>query len=115
VALLKDSQAIRRDIAHEPGQWMTFRRLSTRQVSERPDLETGRWADLSMDQRVGLALRWAQACVVGWSYDEPYTPAACERLDPTTVLWAYMTAVALTFGGETTEEKKPDSAPSTPG
>jgi hypothetical protein len=115
MALLRDGQAIRRDIPHEPGAWMTFRRLSTRQVSERPELETGRWADLPMDARIRLALLWVQACVVGWSYDEPCTPEACERLDPVTAIWAYVTAVSLTFGSETAEEKKADSPPSTPG
>jgi hypothetical protein len=59
-----------------------------------------------------LALRWVQACGVAGSYDEPCTAEACERLDPRTTVWAYVTAVERTYRGETADEKNGGSGPS---
>ena len=115
MALIHEGQSKRVDIPHEPGQWLAFRRLSVRELRDRPDLSTKVWTDLDEAAQAALALRWVQAAATDWSYDEPFSVDACERLDAVTAIWAYVTAIARTFGGETPEEKKADLPGSTPG
>jgi len=108
-------QVLRRDIPGEAGQWMEFQRLSTRQLSQRPDLSTKRWSELSEAEQVALSLRWMEACVVGWSFEAPCAAESMgDLVEPMTAIWAGTTAAALTMGGESREEKKADSPSSTP-
>ena len=94
---------------------MAFRRLSEREIQARADLSTETFADMDTPARFELALAWLQACLVGWSYDEPCTEETCRALlDRPTLVWAFMKAMSHSLGMETAEEKKADSPSSTP-
>ena len=119
MALGKRGAAARKVIPHEPQEWMEFIRLSAYELEERSkpggDLASETWGAMSMRERFDLAHRWLGACLVAWSYPETLTDEARAQLDAPTLLWAYTAAVAHNFVGETPEEKKPDSPPSTTG
>jgi len=114
------------DVPHEPGQWFEFRRLSAAQTRERtllslapllaalPETATLEERERAEAARVELALKWVRACVVGWSYEPPFSEAACELLDMPTLVWACFTAFKLTNGIESVTEKNGDSPGSTP-
>lgn len=113
-------------IPHEPGQWFDFRRLSAAQTRERkllslapltaaaPETATLEEREAFEAARVALALGWVRACVVGWSYETPFSVEALELLDMKTLVWACITAFRLTHGQETVAEKNGDSPGSTP-
>lgn len=113
------------DIPHEPGQWFEFRRLSAAQTRERKLLSlaaltvalseaaTLEEREAAEAARVGLALDWTRACVVGWSYETPFSLEAIELLDMTTLVWACVTAFQRTYGLESVAEKNGDSPGST--
>lgn len=122
---LMQGRVQRVEIPHEPGEWMEFRRLSVVETRDRkllsvaaltepidktatPDAQEARES-----ARVWSALEWARACVVGWSYAEPFTTAGIDLLDVPTLVWASVTSFQLTHGLETATEKKVDSPSST--
>lgn len=69
MALVDKVAPVRKEIPHEPGQWMEFRPL-TYSESVLPVME-------------GLA-----AAISAWSYDEPVTVKTVDRLDLKTSNWA---------------------------
>ena len=113
------------EVPHEPGEWFEFRRLSAAQTRERkllslaalvaqaPEVATLDERESVESARVGLALAWARACLVGWSYSVPCTVEAIDLLDAPTLVWASVTAFRLTHGLETGLEKNGDSPGST--
>ena len=104
------SRATHFPVPNEPDEWMAFRRLSEREIQSRQDLSTEAFSELDTPARFELALRWLEACLVGWSYDEPCTVETCRALlDRPTLVWAFLKALSHSLGMETLEEKKVDS------
>lgn len=115
------------DVPHEPGGWMAFRRLSASQMRDKGLLSLAALtaspaagATIAEQEaieasRVDGALAWVRACLVDWSYDEPFTLVAIDRLDAPTLVWASITAFRLTHGLESVAEKNADSPDSTAG
>jgi hypothetical protein len=117
LGLRQAGQVVRRDIPDTPGHWMEFRRLSTRELIQRKAELRHNWErDGTIGDQLAIALPWVEACVSGWSFDAPCDPATmADLLEPLTVIWAGTTAATIAMGGESPEEKKADSPPSTPG
>ena len=120
MALGKRGAAARKAIPHEPTEWMEFRRLPAYELDERcaawrrPGLgRLGRDVD-ARAVRPGASVARGLPGRRG-AIPEPLTEEARLQLDAPTLLWAYTAAVAHNFVGETPEEKKPDSPPSTTG
>ena len=100
-------------VPDEPGEWMAFRRLSEEELLERADLGLEGFLDLSPVAQFDLSLRWLEACLREWSYEEPCEPASFRLLDRPTLVWAFLKAMSHTHGRETPEEKKADLPSST--
>ena len=122
--------AVRRDIPHEPGEWIEFRplgwldleRARTAQTSRvlRNAREMGaevfssltdreRPAETAADPLAGYD-RWEllSASIAGWSYADRLNKDAIARLDEQTALWAAREVLALSE--PPTEEQLKNSA-----
>lgn len=114
----------RKEIPHEPGQWMVFRLLSWRALEEaRTTRLTGALRNLSGVADVMRELQTVRAeetrdvqadpaaefdratllrkSVQEWSYDVPVTPDALDDLDEQTAAWAAREIVGLHSRSET--------------
>lgn len=107
----KATLGLRMDIPHEPGEWVSIRRLTRRELETAREVsgrkgreqirEMGvdlfavlqehqgpsgeRKRDPFVDYDLDTILR---AGVVGWSYDEPVTDETLSELDAVTAEWA---------------------------
>jgi hypothetical protein len=116
MALLKPTTR-RRDIPHEPGEWVEIRRLSSLGNLDESEMQKGR------ARRLTEMGRYFASAIVAWSYPEPPTVDAIagqpnaqgEReggLDATTALWLMGEINHLANGERTEEERFPSSSPS---
>src|SRR5215203_2914045 len=119
--MLVGNTTVKRDIPHEPGEWMTFKLLSWRSLEEARALR--QTAALRSFQGVADVVRELQSArtpevagaavevpdptssfdratllvrgIHAWSYDAPLTPAALDDLDEQTAEWAAKEIVSL--------------------
>lgn len=103
------------EIPHEPGEHMTFRRLSWRQLEQASDKASesaltrikAMGGDLlkaiqgaAGEQAQDPAATYDRATIlnmgiVAWSYDDPVTPENIDLLDEETAAWAFREILAL--------------------
>lgn len=129
------NQMVRREIPHEDGEWMEFRRLSWKQLDEISDAASvaalRHVKDLGPEILAGMrsAVRadglqeqlratesdplngydlgaLLRAGIVAWSYDEPFDQAVVDELDPVTAKWAGEAILEFAgISGRTEEER----------
>ncbi len=95
-------------IPHEPGEWMKFRALSWRDLQAAREAHMARALrqvagllpqalEVLQDQSVQLGASVDQfdravmlrSGIAAWSYGDPVSPEAVDRLDPRTADWAF--------------------------
>jgi hypothetical protein len=101
MAIVKDSDAQRIDIPHEPGHWVLLRPVKVRDVRDTPD------------NRLDATLAILAKAILEWSYPEPITVETLEDLDAGTMGWLEKQVDRLS-GVRPVAEKNgsgPDSSP----
>lgn len=103
MALINSQDNRKIDIPHEPGQWVLVRPPTVADIRQAS-------AESASEMQIGLDL--VMRLVVGWSYDEPVTPDAIDRLDLKTGQWLAQELAAQFIE---TNEKKDSGNGSSPG
>ena len=116
MALLKPTTR-RRDIPHEPGEWVEIRRLASMGNLDQHEMEAGRV------RRINEMARYFVSAIVAWSYSESPTVDVIAGtpnsqgdreggLDSRTSLWLMGEINALANGDQTDAEVFPATSPS---
>ena len=127
--MLVTGQVRTESIPHEPGQTMTFRRLSWREWEQAADAARDRalamCRDLTPEMLSLMRERSAQgeapaeqfdaatvlhAGIAGWSYDAPVTPENIDALDAQTAEWA----LAQLLGARESDRKNSPASSTAP-
>ena len=82
--MVNEGVKVRREIPHEPGEWMEFRPLTVQMT-----IESAR--NRADGDKLDAGLRSLVNGVVGWSYAEECVEANIRRLDIGTANWAMET------------------------